>query len=106
METLFVNEVGSFARGEPSPSPFLESAVQQHLIKGIAAATDGMDKKSPHQLQVELADFVSDIGQQKSSFCGGMNQARGQAEELRRRLGAETPTFQQVFDDRALALAE
>jgi hypothetical protein len=106
METLVVNELRSFARGEASPSPFLESAVRQQLLDGMAAATDGMDRKSPHQLQVELAVFVRKIRHQNVSFSDGMNQGRGQAEELRQELGVKIPTFQQAFDHRALRLVE
>jgi len=106
MDDLASNEIRAFARGDASPSPFFGNAVRDFFLQRMVAAFQSLDSKSPHQLAAEFSDIVGENREQKSSFSDGMNRHREEAVEMLRARNEEIPSFQALFDARALACAE
>ena len=103
---LVSNEIRAFARGDTSPSPFLENADLQVLLPRMDGVLRGIDKKSLHQLKAEFSNIVGENRHQKSSFAIRMNRHREEAVKTLRGHNEEIPTLRTSFAARALLAAE
>jgi hypothetical protein len=105
METLATGEIGAYARGEPSPNPFLEGDDFHTFLRPYRALFDDLDRKPLRELAI-IAQIIADNRKQKSSFAAVMNEGKGKAaEEILDQFGSY-PSFQQVWDDRSRSFAE